>query len=805
MTKDKTPPPFNPAPTRFIYNPLSSFLGTEGLGSRETIRHHAPDAIILINREFAVPTGCSDCHCSRSLKEDVMDISTSTGVASSPGGASFNIVTPRTAPTNYFDRGRFKLQPLMEVNIYFKGRFPIDSSNAIDDSFSLDNMNSPYPFYHVFWGVITSLNKSENAQGNEVVSVECSDILRFWEMTEVLTNPSAPDLEVVEGLEDVDTKGLHPLVDNTIFANQTTDEVIATLANKIFPQMFLGQGLTAQLARDVQKANLANLNRSIQEYWRERFTKIAQSLRIWGYNGELELVEVDRENKGTGDSASRTSKTFTITEKTNVEIQGDALTRRLKLVEQAKPYYQMQFRQPQIMQSERETMLSIAKRASETVNWEFFLDVTGELVFKPPFYNMDVRDYPVHVIEPAEIISEAHNTSESEVLTSMEVKGHLGYAIPEGQGDGYIYGKYHNISMSFQYGYRTSMVSKPFLNDSTDCFLFAQDLLAVHNANVLKTATLQIIGRPELRPGYPIYLPHRDMYYYVVNVEHSFAWGDSFTTNLTLRAGRSRMYSLPNDARGEFEEVPSFKKKPLKDMYLVRNLKDPFIDQQEAEQIGNREETLPENYQNSVITEDGAWAYKEGSEVRKQDPSYSPVLSSGKAVKDIIPISDDDGFELVGTLPYGRYLKVGADGSIYQKFSPMTLTSDLPLEVKPVSSLLNPKNEAAQELINSLQPSDPNLAKELGSVYAQRSSATGLHDASNIKLGIKADSQIDPDTAAQSLARLAPDSLGQSCNCDCHLETSEIDDYKRILKQSQSDANSEVLRNLEENSKRVSK
>ena len=75
----------NPTPTRYIYNPASS--SSEGINAellRSVVRHHAPDAIVLINRQLALPIGCSTCNCKRSVKEDITDISISAGVDTAP-------------------------------------------------------------------------------------------------------------------------------------------------------------------------------------------------------------------------------------------------------------------------------------------------------------------------------------------------------------------------------------------------------------------------------------------------------------------------------------------------------------------------------------------------------------------------------------------------------------------------------------------------------------------------------------------------------------------------------------------------
>ena len=60
--------------------------------------------------------------------------------------------------------------------------------------------------------------------------------------------------------------------------------------------------------------------------------------------------------------------------------------------------------------------------------------------------------------------------------------------------------------------------------------------------------TLSIPMRPELKPGYPIYIEHIDTFYYVSGISHSFSFGSDCTTSLTLTARRKK-FLPPGDPR----------------------------------------------------------------------------------------------------------------------------------------------------------------------------------------------------------------------------------------------------------------
>jgi hypothetical protein len=68
---------------------------------------------------------------------------------------------------------------------------------------------------------------------------------------------------------------------------------------------------------------------------------------------------------------------------------------------------------------------------------------------------------------------------------------------------------------------------------------WAKAELVKQNA-LIRQGTITIIGRPELKLGYPVYVPSRDAFYYVKGIENRFTFGGTFTTTLTLCAERAK-------------------------------------------------------------------------------------------------------------------------------------------------------------------------------------------------------------------------------------------------------------------------
>jgi hypothetical protein len=56
--------------------------------------------------------------------------------------------------------------------------------------------------------------------------------------------------------------------------------------------------------------------------------------------------------------------------------------------------------------------------------------------------------------------------------------------------------------------------------------------------------------RPEIRLGYPVYIQHLDTYYYITGISHSFNFGGTASTNLSLEFRRERVFENNNVLKG---------------------------------------------------------------------------------------------------------------------------------------------------------------------------------------------------------------------------------------------------------------
>jgi hypothetical protein len=195
-------------------------------------------------------------------------------------------------------------------------------------------------------------------------------------------------------------------------------------------------------------------------------------------------------------------------------------------------------------QSEYQTKLELANAAKEAVGYEFYMDVTGDIVFKPPFYNLDVLgNKPMSWIQDIDIIDWDFSESESEVVTQIAMQG--SYSGTEEAGVPVECQPFTSVTdyhLLRKYGWRTQNYNSEFLSDPTQMFYHGLDVLDRINSRRHR-GTVTIPMRAELRMGFPIYIAPKDQIWYISGISHTIQFGGRATTTLQLTGKRSKFIS----------------------------------------------------------------------------------------------------------------------------------------------------------------------------------------------------------------------------------------------------------------------
>ena len=427
-----------------------------------------------------------------------------------------------------------------------------------------------HPYYHVFHGVITEVNHSYNGGVNSV-SVTCNSMLHFWQYHNMSTNAS------VFGARPTNSKNKMTLVGNN-FAGMHPYAIMYSLH---YDMAGAAGGVGFALASKTNQTSVAEGGDSLfslnVQYWEKRFSR-GTKLRMHGATGELfstmSAAWLSRNSSSTlmkalrsrysdpaGFSQTNIGQQMMATGLFNGANMRNAID-ATRFAAQQKPdesnkarfdvnVLEMQafvsdlsaWGQVNLFESTYESKLDVALKVCEVTGFEFFQDVDGDFVFKPPMWNLDTSTSRVYRLEDIDLISISFSEKEPQV-TYMTVKGsHFKNLQGTGlENEWGVKGQYIDYRLVAQFGWRPGSFETSYFNDPRAMFFAAVNRMDVMNIG-MQAANATIPVRPELRPGYPVYIPYLDCYYYCNSFTHSHSVGGQCTTSLQLVGKRAKFYA----------------------------------------------------------------------------------------------------------------------------------------------------------------------------------------------------------------------------------------------------------------------
>lgn len=509
----------------------SAFRGTWAPNLRPYVTL-TPDAYVSIQGQTSI-IGCGECLREVNYNRYITQISTEASVDSPPGSATFTLSIPDNDVNDFYAEGQFVIIPMMEVEIYAKGYFTVGGLPQ---------------YYKIFWGLVSSVTKSWS-NGTTTVQVQCKDILRWWELTNTVINPaflnsfgsSAGGYQLFQN----QYAGLNPYTIIIQLAKEAMGDFSATTGS-------LNDTFTPETGPEGPV--IASYAKDIMAYWQLKFSNIWNSLVLYGSSGQAytftgsggtvsgAAIEAaiakneDSQNKSLGEAVGSTSdgavkvRTETLSAfKTELARAGDV----------------------EFFQNETQSKLSVAMTCRDQAGFEFYCDTTGDIIFKPPFYNLNVMpNKPVSWIQDYEIIDDSVTDSEAEVYTHITSSG-IAFGGPGAFDPGLSdeittprTGAY-DFHLLRRYGWRRLDYQCEWATSARQLFFHLIDYLDRVNAK-RQNGTVTIPMRPELRMGFPIWFPKYDSFFYIQGISHQYAVGGQATTTLTLIAKRSKFIAPDN-------------------------------------------------------------------------------------------------------------------------------------------------------------------------------------------------------------------------------------------------------------------
>jgi len=561
-------------------------------------RSWTPDAIVTFNGETTLP-GCPTCRNKIDFSRFISSVNASGGIDGS-NGCDIGLKIPWAYGDSVYKDGKFILVSGIEVFVYYRGFFQVKDLALKADNIDLDNgeiLSAPdaevRPYYPVFHGVISGVSVSLT-DGAYEVSISTRNMLSFWDNQQINTQQGYFAADPTMSRGSVNLRG-------HVYTGMTPHQVIYDL--------FLDAGgsaegtgfaLSKQSNIKARSGTGPQLYSLMIRYLEQRFKNGMYGLRMYGASGRMySAIEtqilankavtkseksaefrsvVKRQNKpysvpkDNEISFSRLVKAgliaFEHNNATDGRVQRTMDARYLAKVGEKdktglsvfslKPFVPDlgSFGQIQFFESNMESKKSIADRVCEATGYEFYQDMDGDLVFKPPMYNMDTSSDRVYNIYREDIISISFSHAEPEA-TYVTMKGshfrNFNGAAPTGEWG--VKGVYVDYALVAKYGWKGQDFDSSFYNTARQAYYAAAVELDKQNKTT-EGCDITIPLRPEIKAGYPIYIEENDCFYYVESVNHSFSYGGSCTTSLTLTCQRKK-FIPPGDASVKYRDDPS--------------------------------------------------------------------------------------------------------------------------------------------------------------------------------------------------------------------------------------------------------
>lgn len=496
----------------------SPFQGTWRDGVRPTVVT-APDALVYVNGKPSI-TACNSCRRSFDLNKYITSLQVDLNVNNAPGSANFSLSIPRHSIDDFIVDGEPVLANMMEVEIYAKGYYLV---------------NGLPQYYPIFWGMITDVSDAYSG-GEHTFNVSCADILKWWELCRMNINPAFTQAAGQLGRN---------YVTGNAFDGCNVYDIIWTLAQQSFGDVVQAKGSLTSVTREAFQAEaFSGQRKDIMGYWNARFGQMRSSLLLYGVRGAGVRGDSIFASQPTATTQASQKVASTAVRNANGGAQSgsqmlfdpvdDVIPFRSNISNSGNPNH---------WESEFQTKLELANTCKEAVGFEFFMDVTGDIVFKPPFYNLDVlSNKPVSWVQDIDIIDWDFSESESEVITQLQIQGSF-------EGGPMDYGVTSDVNTPYtqvtdyhllrQYGWRPQSFNAEYLANPEASFYAGLDMLDRINSRRHR-ATINIPLRPELRLGFPIYVAPKDQIWYLSGISHNIQFGGRAQTTLTLTAKRGK-------------------------------------------------------------------------------------------------------------------------------------------------------------------------------------------------------------------------------------------------------------------------
>lgn len=411
-----------------------------------------------------------------------------------------------------YQRGKCSISPMDRVVIFLPETYPTGKEVRL---------------VRAFTGVVSTVQQGYSENQN-TVEVKGEDITKYLQLSVVNVNPALP-LDAVT-IIDQDPQDYLTIFSN-IFRGMSIPDIIKILLlgnnpNDNTSGRITGVGVYRLAGTPTQTDITYNANKGVYERTGKR-------------------TSGDASHTVTADFRQVLGDLFT---QSTVHIL-NPFTDAAKLKGYAA--YRLQLQSSwSFQQADFKTRRDLIYQSSEEIGFVFYADRNGELWFRQPYFDnshiLCAKNPKIYIIDNKDIISFGFIEDDSHVYSSVYVTTEPDFGAETTTSLGFYTASYRDDNTVLKYGQRIFVGSNPVIRtgNKQNIQLYAKSLLQRLLAGKYQ-GEITIPGRVELDPGFPIFIPIRNMIYYAETVDCSLDFAGQYTTTIGLSYGRKPWEYLP--------------------------------------------------------------------------------------------------------------------------------------------------------------------------------------------------------------------------------------------------------------------
>ena len=440
-----------------------------------------------------------------------------SGIESSSASCDIDLIIPKSFGDVVYRDGKFILTTGIEVNVFYRGFFKTDQLSLKNDIVELFetkedgsseihkvdlNKIENRPYYPVFHGFIKGVSITLNDNAYQV-SISTGNMLSLWDSQMINTQQGFFAANPKEARGTINLMG-------HVYTNMTPHQIIYDL--------FRDTGGSPEGTNFVlqQKTNLTGKVATGQQFYslylrylENRFNNGLYGLRMFGASGRAyttfeQSILVDNTPAGKDNEykkvVKRQLKPHTISKRNSSSAlsnmmkagfvaqdpQGRVLrtldVRQLPSIlgekEDAVNVLSLQefiteigsLGQVSFFDSQFTSKMSLANQVAEKIGYELYQDLDGDLIFKPPMYNMDTSNDRVYRINREDTLSISYEHNEPEYTYVVCSEAFRNIKVSNLEGEWGVKGMYVDYKLVAKYGWKQLSFDTSFYNSARKAF-----------------------------------------------------------------------------------------------------------------------------------------------------------------------------------------------------------------------------------------------------------------------------------------------------------------------------------------------